>query len=104
IERFEDIVTCAGHRLIGREARLHPVRELAKAHRPRHPRASLQRVKRAAQLADNLVVVWVATPESQLVACTRKQLARLFEKDRQYELVDLVGNVEERLVGWNRRH
>ena len=66
------------------QPRLHPVRELAQAHRAGHARAALERVQRAAQLLRCRHVVRRAPPGAQLLAGLREELGRLLEKDREH--------------------
>ena len=79
------------------EVRFHQVRELAQAHRAGHARAALQRMQRAAQLADRLGVLRITSPSAQFFASLREQLRRLVEKDRQDLFIDVVANCRQRV-------
>ncbi len=95
VERLEQFAARRDRRVAQRQARLHPVRELAEPHRARHARAALQRVQRAPQLRAARSVVGRAPPCAQAFAGLREELAGFLEKDRKNRLVDVVGDVEQ---------
>jgi hypothetical protein len=51
VQRLEQLRRAGHGRIVDIEARFHQVHELAKAHCAGHPRAALERMERAAQLA-----------------------------------------------------
>jgi len=95
VERFEQLAARRDGCVAQRQARLHPVRELAEPHSARHARAALQCVQRAPQLRAARSVVRRAPPSAQALARLRVELAGFLEKDRQDRLVDVVGDVQQ---------
>ena len=103
IERIEKLGRRPGEDIAGEQPALHPVRELAQAHRAGHARAALEGVQRPPQRLRRVVVGRIALPRAKLLAGLREELRRFFEKDRQHLLVDIVENIGQRLVGGLRR-
>ena len=102
IECLEQFAAGRHREIADRQPRFHPVRELAKPHRARHPRTALQRVQRAAQLRGARRIVGRATPSAHELAGLRDELGGLFEENRQDRGVEVVGDIQQRFVARHR--
>ena len=76
VERLEQLHRARHGRVVDIEARLHQVHELAKAHCAGHPRAALERMERASQLASAGVIAGRTAPCAHPLTSLRIEFRR----------------------------